>query len=201
MISGAHTASTGRGKGRLPLPCWKGFQPYRCFFTQSERRSDLLGCLCSPRLVRRSHSSTRCAAGTGSLLLFKRFFRRQRSCARSKSRGQGQRATASGSVPTSGCTPPREREDRHPRRAHHRDGAKGRRCRPGSYRRAARAAELQWVLTSLPTPKSQTALAAPGSQPSPGLQHRLHSTTPQREFPNPRYLATRVHPVRKRLLT
>lgn len=40
----------------------------------------------------------------------------------------------------------------------------------GGQRGAARATKLQSVvLVSLPTPKSQTALAAPGSQPSLGL--------------------------------
>lgn len=40
----------------------------------------------------------------------------------------------------------------------------------GGQRGAARATKLQLVvLVSLPTPKPQTALAAPGSQPSLGL--------------------------------
>lgn len=151
----------GRGKGRRLLPRWKGFQPYRCFFTRSERGSDLLGCLCSPRLV----SGTRRAVRAGSLLLFKRLLERQRSCAPSRSRPGPAGDRRGGQSPPWAANHRRERQ----------------RCRRTSTGTGHVTGGLHGLrntsglLVSLPTPKSQTALPAKLGARAPS--HTLHTSS------------------------
>lgn len=178
MISGAHTASAGEG-GRegYCFPAGRVSSPTGVFSLSQREGVIYLAASVLLALSGAANSSTRCAAGTGSLLLFKRLFQRQCSCAPSKSCIPG--PASSGECP--------------PWAAHHLGERGGQRtgtctmCTTGLEKEEGPREMLQ---TWLPAEDSvglhrlqdnlfafplytKTALTASGCQPSSGLQHNL----------------------------